>query len=381
MTHVLLLCPNMIPSIILCGHSQLECLSMNGTIEYKWCRSGKVTDKLASWADTVFFVRSDSWLDVRLAEKLKDTGKYLIYVLDDDLLNVPDYIDSAKYYNRPEMQKNIRDVMAFCDCLLSPSKKLLEKYGESFSLTARIEEPSLVQRDTDKEYAFPLKIGFAGSIDRSRDIDELLTNAVGKLLQNYGDKISVEFFGARPEMVDKFGLKHIPYCDSYEDYLNTMRTLDWDIGLAPMPKTDFHSCKHYNKFIEYIGHGIAGVYSDVVPYNQVIRDGENGLICGNTEEEWYAALSRLIEDESLRKKISDNCLTEARESFTVGKTALELQKTLGNALDYKSGQGTIQGTSFLRFFFSCQRIEAGIKKYGLKTPVVVIKKLKAKLIG
>ncbi len=379
MTHVLLLCPARIPSAILCGHAQFEWLGEKGLIEYRWNTSGRVTDKLAFWADVVIFVRSDSDLEVSLAKKLKSAGRYLIYALDDDLLNVPEYINSAEFYNCLKTQKNIREAMEICDCLLSPSVRLLEKYGALFSRTAWVEEPSLAQRGIKRASNGPVRIGFAGSVDRSWDIDELLTGAIGKLLQNYGDRISVEFFGARPTMVDQYGLKHIPYCDSYEEYLRTMKSLDWEIGLAPMPDTEFHACKHYNKFVEYIGYGVVGVYSDVEPYKRVVRNGENGLLCGNTKEEWYAALVRLIEDQNLRETISANCLAEARERFTVEATALELREALGDILSFESERIVIQGIMRLRIYYWCQWILSQCSKYRLKAPIVMIKKLKAKL--
>lgn len=379
MTHVLMLCPALIPSAILCGHSQLEWLGQKGVIEYRLSTSDRVTSKLLSWADVVFFVRSDSMLEARLAKELKKKGRYLIYVLDDDLLNIPEYIDSAEFYNSRDTQENIREVMSACDCLLSPSVRLREKYGGFFSRTVNIEEPSLAERGKNRVSGNQVKIGFAGSIDRSQDIDDLLTEAIKKLIQNYGDRISVEFFGARPEMADKYGLKHIPYCNSYEEYLQTMESLDWDIGLAPMPNTEFHACKHYNKFAEYIGYGIVGVYSDVEPYRRVIRNGENGLLCGNTKEEWYAALVSLVEDESFRKKLSENCLEEARERFTVEATAIELRNSLGDILEYESDRTIILGIRLLRICCWFRWITSKCRKYGLKTPAIVLKKIKAKL--
>lgn len=379
MTHVLLLCPARIPSVILCGHSQLEWLDKEGIIEYKWSVSAKVTGKLISWADVVIFVRSDSKLETGLAKKLKKSGRYLIYVLDDDLLNVPEYIDSAEHYNQQETKKNIKNIMLACNCLLSPSAKLLTKYGTVFSKAALIEEPSLMQYDAIKASDGPVKIGFAGSVDRSQDVDELLAEPIGKLLQNYGDRISVEFFGAKPVIVDLYGLKYVPYCNSYESYLKTMSSLNWDIGLAPMPDDEFHSCKHYNKFIEYIGHGIAGVYSDVNPYKRVIYNGENGLLCKNTKEAWYSTLSRLIEDRSLRNKIMANCLDEARERFSVEATALRLRDAMDDILEFESRRAKIQGIGWLRFSCRFLWVISKCRKYGLKTPIVMIKKLKVKL--
>ena len=83
------------------------------------------------------------------------------------------------------------------------------------------------------------------------------------------------------------------------------------------PGTEFHRCKHYNKYIEYAAWGIPGIYSAAEPYTQAVRDGENGLLCPNTEEGWYAAMARLIEDAALRRRLGETARREAETVYSI----------------------------------------------------------------
>ena len=109
-----------------------------------------------------------------------------------------------------------------------------------------------------------------------------------------------EFFGAIPSFAKDLGARCIPYCDSYDEYRRTLNALEWDIGLAPMPDTPFHACKHYNKFVEYAAAGVIGMYSDVMPYCRLreFRDDLSVLV-NNESNVWVNALQAMIENKQL----------------------------------------------------------------------------------
>ena len=127
--NVLLIYRTMIPSIRLCGHSQLAVLADEGLIEYRAVQEMKLKKKDLSWADVVVLGRTDSWYECRLADALFKAGKMLLYILDDDLLNIPPEVSSAAYYARKDTQAYIRGMIGMSDGILSPSPLLLEKYA------------------------------------------------------------------------------------------------------------------------------------------------------------------------------------------------------------------------------------------------------------
>ncbi|MBQ2658430.1 MAG: hypothetical protein IJF87_07690 [Erysipelotrichaceae bacterium] len=312
---VLIISHSLIPSVLLCGLAQLQYLAEDGRIEYRFLAAGRINEKDLSWADIIVFIRSESDLEAYTAQ-LCAGKKHLIYVLDDDLLNLPDYVSSAKYYHLKNIHNNILKIMGLCDTFLTPSRVLLDKYGKGFRNSFLIDEPSL-NAVQEKQKNDKIRIGFAGSIDRTQDINHILEECLLKVIEKYDDRIEIEFMGAKPKIVDDCHLKYIPYQDSYRKYTEIVKEANWDIGLAPMPDTPFHACKYFNKYVEYASFGIAGIYSDLKPYVYGIRNEENGLLVENSTEAWYSALSRLIEDDDLREKISGTCIEEANTTYSL----------------------------------------------------------------
>ena len=95
MKHVLLIYRDMIPSICLCGHCQLEWLVEQGKLEYRAVQELVLSVGDMNWADVVVLGRLDSWYENRLTEILRAAGKYLIYILDDDLPTITPDASSA----------------------------------------------------------------------------------------------------------------------------------------------------------------------------------------------------------------------------------------------------------------------------------------------
>ncbi|MBS1486259.1 MAG: glycosyltransferase family 4 protein [Bacteroidetes bacterium] len=78
--------------------------------------------------------------------------------------------------------------------------------------------------------------------------------------------------------------------------------LKMDIGVMPLPDNDWAKGKCGFKALQYMALEIATVASPVGVNSSIIAHEKDGLLC-STSNEWYAALSRLIEDASLREKI------------------------------------------------------------------------------
>lgn len=377
MMNVLVVSTTFIPSVLLCGHCQLEYLEKQGKCNYKFSISHFINKRNVEWADIIIFLRSDSDIDAYVSKIAKKAGKKLIYVMDDDLLNVPDYLSSSPYYLLPSTQHNIKTIMANCDTFLTPSPVLLKKYGPDFKYSFTIAEPSL-NRITKKEDNDKVKIGFAGSIDRAQDLNEILEEAITQIVRKYDDSIEIEIMGAKPDFVEKLGLTHLPYQDGYDVYTAYMARCNWDIGLAPMPLTEFHRCKYFNKYVEYASFGIAGIYTNCEPYVFGIKDMKNGLLVNNTTEEWVAAISKLIDDEKLRKQISKECLKEANEIYALDVLADDYLEKI--TVDYKKpDKASIPSLGMAKFIIFFKRVYRKVKEQGKDFPSWLYKKLQSKL--
>lgn len=375
-SRVLLLYRTFGPSVNLCGFLQFQKLAEDGRIDFRHKRITEVKREDLNWAQIIAFVRGDGRLDELMAKVCHRAGKCVLYILDDDLLNVPLELGSGAYYAQKSVKRHIWHMLEYSDCFASPSPILLKKYGGLCKRSFLLIEPAAycIKEKRPKEGG-AVHIGFAGSSDRGNDVDQIISGALAVIKERYGKRVSLEFFGVKTQTAEQLGGKTYPYTESYEEYQRIMARLDWDIGLAPMPESDFHACKHYNKLVEYCGFGIVGVYSDLPPYHGAVEHGVTGLLCKNTTQAWVEALSRLIDEEGLRREMAQNCLERAAGAFSVETAARKMDQGLSRLelpADIKPVKGCLVWMKLSGMF--SWYLEK-FKKYGLKTPVIAVKKL------
>ncbi len=77
---------------------------------------------------------------------------------------------------------------------------------------------------------------------------------------------------------------------------------DADINLAPLDQSDpFAQARSELKYIEAGAVGVPTVASPTQTFAGAIRDGENGVLCGDGD--WFETLSRLVQDRALRARL------------------------------------------------------------------------------
>lgn len=380
---MLLIYRRMIPSVRLCGHSQLKALGELGLIEYRAVRDRSLRMSDLQWADVAFLGRTDNWYERKIAEALHASGRRLVYIMDDDLLNLPKDVTSAAYLAQPPIQANIRAMVEMSDALLSPSPILLEKYAVGGRIAMQTEEPALepvpyAPRDPDA----PVKIGFAGSVDRTSDLEALLREALLEVKRTYGDRVAFEFFGAAPDFARDLGANCVGYLESYIDYRRRLNALQWDIGLAPMPDTPFHACKHYNKFCEYAATGVSGIYSDLPPYTFMPNREAFGRFCRNDARSWYEQICAEIDDfpgrEARRRRVSDYAATVLAPE-AIGRALYEAHPEVFRPVD--AGKVELPPMPLLKLGNAVDQTVEKSRRYGLSLPTVTIKKITEAMRG
>lgn len=70
---------------------------------------------------------------------------------------------------------------------------------------------------------------------------------------------------------------------------------DFDVGIMPLPNTEWAKGKCAMKIIQYMGVGVPSVGSAVGANLEVIRDGENGLLA-SSDDEWVEKIARITRD-------------------------------------------------------------------------------------
>jgi len=88
-----------------------------------------------------------------------------------------------------------------------------------------------------------------------------------------------------------------------EDEISVFRS--FDIGIMPLPDTQWAKGKCGFKIIQYMAFGIPVVCSPIGVNKEIVIEGYNGIFA-ESEEEWLQAIQKLIDDKELREKLGQN---------------------------------------------------------------------------
>lgn len=267
--------------------------------------------------DVIIIVRGESPMVYAILKFANAIGKYTVYFLDDDLKDMPK--NSFRY---PRRKWWLLDSIRQCRVLYSTSHLIAEEY-EEFVIEKRTAVTNTAVSPEDITLTLPnsviIKLVYAASEWHEKNFNTFIKPILQSLFEVYGKKIELHFIGLHPEIdvgeynSQIFYVASMPM-DRYDEY---MRTNHFDIGLAPLVTNHFTERKYFNKYIEYTKFGICGIYSDVMPYRLVVKDGWNGYLSENTPEAWLESIRRLINDREARdhiiKTAQEHLLTEHSE--------------------------------------------------------------------
>jgi glycosyltransferase involved in cell wall biosynthesis len=104
----------------------------------------------------------------------------------------------------------------------------------------------------------------------------------------------------------------------------------FDVGLYPLLPSDWAAGKSGFKSVQYMAVGIPFV---VTPFGAAAEIGEAGRthLTASTQEEWHAALARLVSDADLRRRMGEAGRRHALEFYSVPAQADKLAAALREA--------------------------------------------------
>jgi glycosyltransferase involved in cell wall biosynthesis len=149
------------------------------------------------------------------------------------------------------------------------------------------------------------RILYAGTVTHAADF-ELVRPALAQLVKKYNERVRVSLLGISTRSYEEPWIERVsldtPAAHIYPVFADcAKRTLEYDIGLAPLADNEFNRSKSAIKLLEYAALGLACVASDVGAYRDFIQHGVSGLLVRNTTEDWVRALDRVIADGSFRQ--------------------------------------------------------------------------------
>lgn len=337
------------------------------------CRETKeIRRRDVVWCDVVLCVRSCEYPTLQMVRTAKMAGRFLIYFLDDDLLDIPQGNASTRYFNDAQVRENLVGILSQCDVLWTVNRRIQEKYGRWCGRSLLAKVPAQRQRGVPR-ISEKIHVLYAGSIDHNALVRQKLTYAVKSLLEEYPEKVDFTFIGADLQLPRQPGMAQYPFFESYEQYRKTIREGDFSVGLAPALRSPFYQSKYYNKFIEYTENGLVGIYEDCEPYTVVVKDGENGFLCGERPEDWYEKLREVIGDKEKLQRAANQAAEMLEREFSPVQVSREISKGIPELASFRSRQVSSRELSlpWMWGLFYWERTRLIGRMYGFRAVFIV----------
>jgi processive 1,2-diacylglycerol beta-glucosyltransferase len=232
--------------------------------------------------------RSDLWLKL-----CANPNVLTVYDMDDDLLCV-DPANAVPYSIFHPLEAGTRANVMAADIVTVSSPGLLERYSE---MRRDVTTLPVCIPDGMPDWPIPqrdgLTIGWAGSMHKRQDwpgIAQRLARLAALLptarFRVYGGDYTGGQLAGRLDVV--------PFTTDVDAY---WRSLEFDIGIAPLADTPFNAGKTHTKLIEYGARGIPTVASAIGEYAQWIDHGVNGFLVRDPAE-WIPYLLALADPQT-----------------------------------------------------------------------------------
>ena len=240
----------------------------------------------------------------------------MIYELDDDLLDVdPSNVAAYREFGRPEIRANIRANLAAADAVTvttAPLAAVVRQHTDAPVHVVPNYLPDWLPVPVDEiEFRCEVNsdrtvIGWAGGSSHALDWNE-----AGPTVMRFVRRSPIaemHLVGAR--WVADSSVRFTKWSPRVPDFY---RSLDFDIGLAPLRPSVFNRSKSPVKVMEYGALGIVPIASNVGPYADYIEAGHDGLLVDQPHQ-WGIALRMLTGDHELRATLARNAWEKARDN-------------------------------------------------------------------
>ncbi|HEX2524322.1 MAG TPA: glycosyltransferase [Terriglobia bacterium] len=257
-------------------------------------------------------------------EKIFQIGKPVVFEMDDLLIDVP--ASNPNYEFAMMCRPYVLDVISRSHAVTTSTaalrSQLLHWNSNIYVLPNLIDER--LWRHAPIHQTGPVVIGFAGTTTHGDDL-VMIEEAFSLISQRHGRNVAFHFLGCVTERLSRLpGATHAQFTPDYESYSQALQSTRMDLAVVPLVDNRFNTCKSNIKWLEFSACGIAGVYSDLPPYNSCIRHGQTGLLVGNRVHDWFQAIDTLVTNASLRRAISQRARQEVLSDYTLASPRVRL---------------------------------------------------------
>lgn len=252
--------------------------------------------------DIVFIQREAFMLGTTLFEKLfaRSSAK-VVFDFDDSIWRNQGEAVGANsnllFLKNPDKTK---DIIAASDLIFAGNEYLAD-YARRFNKNVVIVPTTI---DTTEYQRVPVPphpgrvcVGWSGSFTTIEHFETALP-ALRQLKAKYGDRVYFKVIGDGSYRNEELGIVGLPWRKDTE----IADLSEIEIGLMPLPDTEWAKGKCGLKGLQYMALEIATLMSPVGVNSTIIQDGVNGFLADQPEE-WVAKISTLIDNEALRLEL------------------------------------------------------------------------------
>lgn len=307
------------------------------------------------WMPETELVVAQMWRNHRAIDFIHSQNCPVVYEADDIILNVGGGTRKKLMDLTPEQEEQTIKTYKMVDLITVTTEKLADHYrqfNDNVIVLPNYLDYVWWGEPYDIKHNGPIRVGWMGSTSHHEDllfiapiIETILEEFLnvrfvfcghGGVAHLYGDDVFKNLPKDRIEYVTGVPLEYWPH---------KSKSLNLDIGIAPLLDDEFNTGKSPIKYFEYSANGVPGVYSDTVVYKDTVKHLHTGLLA-KTEDDWVKHLRKLIKDENLRNRIARNAQEDVKNNFNLkdhyGKWVLAYQSVINN-YDRSSSSTSIKG--------------------------------------
>jgi glycosyltransferase involved in cell wall biosynthesis len=232
--------------------------------------------------------------------------------------------------------------------------RILADYARQFNTRVSI-VPTVVDcvqypcKPARTDRSLPITVGWVGSRSTAPYL-AAIEPALRSLAQANRGKVRFRFFGCPEYKLDLPDFESLPF--RLETEVSDLHSID--IGVMPLPDTEWTRGKCAFKAIQYMASGIAAIASPVGITTEIIHSEINGLLAESADD-WFRQLTRLVNDQELRGRLAGNARRTIEDSYSLQvwgpQLALLLDRLTGTTVASSSAEQDYPSKSYQR---SCE---------------------------
>ena len=309
----------------------------------------------------------------KFIKKCRALGIPVIFDLDDYIFNL-DLIDRIELLSRADREerknwvrhfRGCRETLLAADYFFGTTEYLADRAreigSEAFVIRNGLNRVQLQesQKALGRKVKDPgaMRLGyFSGTKTHQKDFQEI-QSVLLKVLEKYPHlRLVIGGFLDLDPSFQTFSerVECLPYVE-WQELPHTMAPID--INLVPLESGNpFNQAKSELKYFEAALLKIPTIASPTEAFQWAIKNGENGFLAA-TEEEWYAALIRLVEDKELREKIGEAAYQHVMKTYAPASQACRVKEVYQELIrDYRKKKQIHKETLSLSFLLPAMAI-------------------------